>query len=221
MKLTTMLSALTLLGLTAGCGVGMGGMDDLVKQQREAMEETMAGQERMMAKSQLMQEMMSSPDIPSWHAQREQMALGLGDRQFDQGFDRVFDSMTVALASIGCRVQNMERISGYISASIPELPPEQLAALNMDASRQYAVAKGYPPSIVEKSNSPYDTNMDVSAVMNRMTAGLTLSMVKQGAERTKVKLRFDNVYYPGLVDEYYKVVWRAVDKQMFLDKGLD
>jgi hypothetical protein len=57
--------------------------------------------------------------------------------------------------------------------------------------------------------------------MNRQMAGLTLSMVKQGAETTKVKLRFDNVYYPGLVDEYYKVVWAAVDKQMFLDKGLD
>jgi hypothetical protein len=115
----------------------------------------------------------------------------------------------------------MERVSGYITASIPELPPTQLEALNHDAARQYAVAKGYPASVVEKSNSPYDMNLDVSSMMGRQMSGLTLSMVKQGAEVTKVKLRFDNVYYPGLVDEYYKVVWAAVDKQMFLDKGLD
>jgi hypothetical protein len=44
-------------------------------------------------------------------------------------------------------------------------------------------------------------------------AGLTLTMVKQGTEATKVKLRFDNVYYPALTDEYYKIVWQAVDKQ--------
>jgi hypothetical protein len=26
---------------------------------------------------------------------------------------------------------------------------------------------------------------------------------------------------PRLVEEYYKVVWATVDKQIFLDKGLD
>jgi hypothetical protein len=216
---------LTLLASTTiGCGYrGMGGspdMAELMKQQR-----TMVGQmpdvDRMMARSQLMQEMMSNPDIAPWHGQREKMALALGDRQFEQGFDRVFDSMTVALASIGCRVQNMEPVSGYLTASIPELPPTQMEALNLDAMRQYAVAKGYPPTIVEKSNSPYDVNIDAGSMMNRMTAGLTLSMVKQSPTMTKVKLRFDNVYYPALIDEYYKVVWQAVDKQMFLDKGLD
>jgi hypothetical protein len=222
MKLTTPILAI-LLALLGGCGYGGlgGGYGDLVKQQEQMMRTQMASQETMLAKSKLMQEMMSNPDIPAWHEQREQMALALGDRQFDQGFDRVFDSMTVALASVGSRVQNMERVSGYLTGSIPELPPAQLEALNHDAMRQYAVAKGYPAKIVEKTNSPYDISLDSSAFMNRMSAGLTLSMVKQGPELTKVKLRFDNVYYPGLIDEYYKIVWRAVDKQMFLDKGLD
>lgn len=52
-------------------------------------------------------------------------------------------------------------------------------------------------------------------------AGLTLSMVKQGVRQTKVKLRFDGVYYRRRVDELYKKVWAEVDKQMFLDKALD
>ncbi len=223
MKFTRALTIVSLVCVTAGCGVaGMGGgYGDLMKQQQDLMKSQMANEQTMFAKSQLMQDMMANPDIPAWHEQREQMALALGDRQFDQNFDRVFDSMTVALASVGSRVQNMERVSGYLTGSIPELPPAQLEALNRDAMRQYAVAKGYPASIVDKSNSPYDINLDSSSIMNRMTGGLTLSMVRQGPELTKVKLRFDNVYYPGLVDEYYKIVWRAVDKQMFLDKGLD
>jgi hypothetical protein len=216
MKLTATLCLAPLLLI--GCGVTGGG--DIMQQQQKMMEQQMKGQQAMMAKSQLMQEMMANPDLPAWHEQREKMSLALGDRQFDQGFDRVFDSMTVALASLGCRVQNMERVSGYITASIPELPPTQMEALNLDGDRQYAVAKGYPANVVDKTGGPFDINISANS-FNRHMSGLTLSMVKQGQDQTKVKLRFDNVYYPGLVDEYYKVVWQAVDKQMFLDKGLD
>lgn len=181
----------------------------------------MGDPDSMMAKAQLMQDMMSSPDLPAWHEQREKMSMAIGDRQFDQGFERVFDSMTVALASLGCRVNNMERASGYITATIPELPPAQLEALQMEGARQYAVSKGYSADIFDKKGGPFDTMLDPNSMMSRYMSGLTLSMVKQGPEMTKVKLRFDNVYYPGLVDQYYAVVWRAVDKQMFLDKGLD
>jgi len=172
----------------------------------------------MMAKQQFSQEMMRNPDLPAWHAQREKMALAVGDRVFDKGFDRVFDSMVTTLATLGCRVNNMERVSGYITASIPQLPPEQQEGLRKEALAQYAQAKGYPPSVLQKG--PYD--MDFGAMMERGGgAGLTLSMVKQGARQTKVKLRFDGAYYPRQVEELYRKVWAEVDKQMFLDKALD
>lgn len=205
-----------------GCGFGPMGrspdMDVLMRQSVEQQEAMMGDMDVLMVKQKLMQDMMSNPDLPVWHDQREKMALSLGDRQFDKSFDRVFDSMVTALATLGCRVHNMERVSGYITASIPELPPQQLQALQKDGTRQYAVAKGYDADVVDRKTS---FDIDPNVMMGRYTSGLTLSMVKQGPELTKVKLRFDNVYYPLLVEEYYSVVWRAVDKQMFLDKGLD
>jgi len=216
------------LATLAGCG-GVGGMagigrgggadiGELMKAQRTAMPDLDA----MNAKHKLMQDMMSNPDLPAWHAQREKMALALGDRTFDKRFERVFDSMTVALATLGARVNNMERVSGYITASLPPLRPEQADAMQRDGLRQYAVAKGYPASTLDKSESAFDLDVGgTSGMMSRGMAGLTLSLVRQGAAQTKVKLRFDNVYYPALVSEYYKTVWAAVDKQMFLDQSLD
>jgi len=172
----------------------------------------------MMAKQQFQQEMMRNPDLPAWHAQREKMSLAVGDRVFDKGFDRVFDSMITTLATLGCRVNNMERVSGYITASLPQLPPEQQEGLRKEALAQYAQAKGYPPSVLQKG--PYD--FDMGAMMERQGgAGLTLSMLKQNARQAKVKLRFDGIYYPRQVEELYKKVWAEVDKQMFLDKALD
>jgi len=45
--------------------------------------------------------------------------------------------------------------------------------------------------------------------------------IAQCPTQVKVKLRFDKVYYPAQVLEYYRVVWAAVDKQIFLDQSLD
>lgn len=183
--------------------------------QQNAGDDMMSG---MMAKQQFQQEMMKNPDLPAWHAQREKMALAIGDRVFDKEFDRVFDSMITTLATLGCRVNNMERVSGYITASLPQLPPEQREGLRKEALAQYAQAKGYPPSVLQKGQFDFD----IGAMMERQGgAGLTLSMVKQGGRRTKVKLRFDGIYYPRQVDELYRMVWAEVDKQMFLDKALD
>ena len=52
-------------------------------------------------------------------------------------------------------------------------------------------------------------------------AGLTLTMVRQSPQQTKVKVRFDNVYYPQAELDLYQHVWVAVDRQMFLDRSLD
>jgi len=170
----------------------------------------------MMAHMKFMQDMQADPDLPAWHAQREKMALAIGDRVFDKSFDRTFDATIIALANLGCRVNNMERISGYITSSLPELPPELSEQLKKQAMTEYAQAKGYPPSVLQGDNM-----FAGPAVMTeKMTAGVTLTMSRQGGESTKVKLRFNNVYYPRMIEELYKRVWDAMDKQIFLDRSL-
>jgi hypothetical protein len=216
------------LATLGGCG-GIGGMvgigrggDGGLAEMMKAQHASMPDLDAMNAKHKLMQDMMNNPDLPAWHAQREKMALAVGDRTFDKRFERVFDSMTVALATLGARVNNMERVSGYITASLPPLRPEQADAMQRDGLRQYATAKGYPANALDKSESAFDLDVGgTTGMMSRGMAGMTLSLVRQGPARTKVKLRFDNVYYPALVGEYYKTVWAAVDKQMFLDQSLD
>lgn len=206
------------IGGTAGIRRGNGDLAELMKAQRTQLPDL----DTMGAKQQLMQDVMNNPDLPAWHAQREKMALALGDRTFDKRFERVFDSLTVALATLGSRVNNMERVSGYITASLPPLQPEKADAMQRDGLRQYAVAKGYPTTVVDKGTGAFDFDVGGSTgMMSRGMAGLTVSLVRQSARQTKVKLRFDNVHYPLLVDEYYKTVWAAIDKQMFLDQALD
>lgn len=177
----------------------------------------------MTAKMNFSQDIMKNPDLPDWYSQREKMALAVGDRVFDKGFERVFESMITALASLGCRVNNIERNSGYITASLPQLSPDQQASLRNESRTQYAQIRGYPASVLQKGGPMgIDMDMDMGSMMERGGgAGLTLSMLKQGARQTKVKLRFDGVYYPRQVDELYRKVWAEVDRQMFLDKALD
>jgi hypothetical protein len=133
----------------------------------------------IMAKSRLNAEMMQEPDLPAWHDQREKMALAVGDRTIDKSFDRIFDSMIIALANLGCRVNNMERISGYLTSSLPQLPPAQHDALAKEGLAEYAQAKGYPPSVLDTSGPYGNMGGGYSMMMERMGAGLTLTMAKQ------------------------------------------
>ena len=176
----------------------------------------------MEAKNRLMQDLMSNPDLTSWHEQRQKMMLALGDRTFDKNFEEVFDGMIIALASLGCRVNNMERTSGYITASLPDLGPDRTNVLQQEAVAEYARVKGYPASVLQKqSGFDFDADMGSHMIMRMGGSGLTMTIAKQSPTQTRVKLRFDNVYFPKSAQEYYRVVWVGVDRQMFLDKALD
>jgi hypothetical protein len=225
--------ALVAAAAIAGCASRSPDLDALMERNAAF---ASAGLEKMQERQRLMQDVMKNPDTPEWHDQRQKIVMAQGDRVFDKSFNRVFDSMTVALATLECKVQNMERSSGYISASLPALPPEQRDGLRAEALRVYAAAKGYEPGLLDKparkaeagrrSSAWMDPDdlLDVESilgVMGQHYGGVTLSLLRQGERQTKVKLRFDSVYYPKQMLEYYRIVWAAVDKQIFLDQSLD
>jgi len=172
---------------------------------------------RIQEQSRLMQQLMKEPDLPTWYTQREQDSLAIGDRVYDKDFSRVFDSLTIALANLGMQVTNMERQSGYIAANGNLLPPERYASLRHEGLVEYCRYYGYSPSLLEVKKGEIDP--DLSAGMR--SPAVTISLVRQGDNQTKVKVRFTSIYYPPILVEHYRSIWLALDKQIFLDKNLD
>lgn len=208
--MTRSIALTLLLASLAGCvptmmGPSMGQMPDM---------------DRMEKKQALMQELMSDPQLPAWHSEREKITQAMGDKIFDKDFERVFDSLTIALATMEANVNNMERQSGYITSAVPRLPPEKSEQLTQASMRAYASAKGYDPSLLDKKG-PYEIDIESMTSFSRMNQAMTISLVKQSPTQTKVKIRFSNINYPPELIELYKTVWPAVDKQIFLDKNVD
>lgn len=173
---------------------------------------------RLRKQSRLMQKLMKDPDRPEWYRQREQIIQARGDRVFDKEFDQVFDSLTIALATLGVHIENMERQSGYISARGNLLRPEQTKQLRHDGLVEWCRLNGDDPSLLEVRGK-YHMDPAFGIGMHNMMTGLTISLVKQSEKQTKVKLRFANLYYPKQLEECYNVTWPAIDKQIFLDKA--
>ncbi len=199
----------------AGCGpspgaggamMGMGGMPDA---------------NRMQQKSELMQKMMGDSQVPAWYGEREKITLAMGDRVFDKDFDRVFDSLTIALGTLEANVNNMERQSGYITSAVPRLNPERAGQLRKQSMKEFAKHHGYDPKLIDEKKGEYDIDLESMTGFQRMQQAMTISLVRQSPTQTKVKIRFSNVNYPAELTEYYKVVWPAIDKQIFLDRNLD
>lgn len=180
----------------------------------------MPDMDRMEKKQELMQKLMTDPQVPAWYTQREKITQAMGDRVFDKEFDRVFDSLPIALSSLEANVNNMERQSGYITSAVPRLNPERAEQLRKQSMIEYCKANNYDPKLLDKEG-PYEVDLESMTAFSRMNQAMTISLVKQSPTQTKVKIRFSNVNYPGELQEFYKVVWPAIDKQIFMDKSVD
>lgn len=171
----------------------------------------------------------NNPDTDAWYDQRQKIAQALGDRVFDKDFSRVFDSLVLAVSTMELKVSNMERQSGFIAASGITLSPTESKAMRREAVNDWCRQNNFDPSILDQhfqsSHMKSMENMiDFSGMMakyDKMQKGLTFQLVKMGESQTKVKLRFSDVYYPGEVETYYKLVWQAVDKQIFVDQNIE
>jgi len=180
----------------------------------------------MMDYMDLQQKVFDNPDTDAWYEQRQKLALATGDRMFDKDFARVFDSLAQAVASLEIKVNNMERQSGYIAASDITLPPAERSAMDHEALNEWCRLNGIDSSNLE--SNPYFNSLGRQLVgtageplMPGAGTGLTFQLVKMGTNQTKVKLRFSGVNYPRAVETHYKLVWQAVDKQIFVDKNIE
>lgn len=185
--------------------------------------------ELMQKRNRITTKFMSNPDTDAWYDQRQKIAQALGDRVFDKDFSRVFDSLMLAVSTMELKVSNMERQSGFITASGITLSPTETKVMRREAVNDWCRQNDFDPSILDQ---PFSTSMyrnmsemmDFSGMMakyEKMQRGLTFQLVKMGESQTKVKLRFSDVYYPGEVETYYKLVWQAVDKQIFVDQNIE
>jgi len=171
----------------------------------------------------------SNPDTDAWHEGRQKIAAALGDRDFDQGFARVFDSLVLAMADLELKMGNIERQSGYLSASGMTLPPSEAKAMRREAVVEWCKLHGFDYAVLDRPLKTSEMQrmsdmVDLNGMMaryERTAKTLTFQLVKLGEGKTRVKLRFSDVYYPGEVETYYKLIWQAVDKQIFVDETVE
>lgn len=228
MKNITLVAVIGTIPLLTGCSVEyipvVGTIASIKKGQ------DMQSDEKIVQKRQeITTKFTQSPDTDTWNDQRKKLALASGDRVFDKDFGRVFDSLVVALGNLELTVKSMERTSGFISANGITLPPSEARQMSREAVNEWCNQNGYDSTILDKQLKTEEirgmvTMLDSAGMMGKYEKAqktLTFQLVKLGDNQTKVKLRFADVYYPGEVENYYKLVWQAVDKQIFVDQNIE
>lgn len=169
----------------------------------------------------------NNPDTDAWHEQRQKVAAALGERVLEHEFNRVFDSLTQAMAELELKVANMERQSGYLTASGITLPPSDARMMRREAVNEWCKLNHFDAAVLDRPLRTTEMQrmndlVDLGGMMARYEKSaktLTFQLSKMG-DRTRVKLRFSEVFYPGEVEIYYKLVWQAVDKQLFIDRTI-
>jgi len=244
----TITSALTIVALATvltGCAVLDPALLDpigITGKIREAREQRMADQalkekerEEQSDHNLLMQRMnittrfATNPDTDAWKEQRAKISQAAGERVFSKDYSHVFDSLVVAVSSLEMQVNNMERQSGYITASRIGLSPGEAKTLRRQAMNDWCVQNGFDPSILDQQyhSSTMGTMTEMTDMGNMMAKSdklhraLTFRIDNLGESRTRVTLRFSEVHYPGELEAYYRLVWNSVDKQIFIDQNID
>lgn len=223
----TILTVLAVTSIT-GCAFDPTGISQIVKA-NQTQKDMQHDSELMQQNQKISNKFRSNPDTDAWYEQRQKIALAAGERVFDMDFARVFDSLTLALSSLELKVNNMERQSGYIAAAGITLPPTEARSMRREAVNDWCNQNGFDPSSLDRQFRTShmqiaNETMDFSGMMahyEKMQKGLTFQLIKMNDNQTKVKLRFSDVYYPAEVEAYYKLVWQAVDKQIFVDKNIE
>ena len=101
----------------------------------------------------------NKPDTDAWYDQRKKITQASGDRVFDKDFGRVYDSLVLAVSSLELKINNMERTSGYISASGITLPPSEAKTMYRQAVDERCQQNGFIPVCLIRSTAPKKLEM--------------------------------------------------------------
>lgn len=222
-----LLTALVLLTGCFGAGLAIGALQTGLAMKKSS--DINSDQTLIAKRQEITQKFAGNPDADAWLEQRQQIAQAQGDRDFDKDFARVFDSLTLAVSTLELKVNNIARESGYLAASGIALAPSQTKAMRPETVREWCKLNGFDPSVLDKDFKTSEMRRvgqmlnfgDMTARYEKAQRGLTFQLVKMGEGRTRVKLRFSEVYYPPELENYYKLVWPAVDKQIFIDQNIE
>ena len=120
-----------------------------------------------------------------------------------------------------------------VSRTLTALPPSEERATQRQALNDWCKLRGIDSSIFDKEFHDPKTKAVTESVNKSYLSGITgfdgsgrkktmtFQLVKMGESQTKVKLHFSGVLYPPELEAYYKMIWRAVDKQIFVDKNIE
>ncbi len=148
----------------------------------------------------------------SYIERNNRLNLALGERVYDKSFNRIFDAIIIGMPDTGYTVKNMEKSSGYIFAEGKyEMPPDQFIRMVEEMRQEIRNVSGFKI----KNDIIYEAR-EVDAV--------SISLLSFGNQQTKVKIRIKTDApntYPPYLEEIYKSVWRAIERQVFLDENLD
>ena len=177
-------------------------------------------------RNQIIYAFRANPDTDAWFTQRQQMAQALGSRDYDVNFSRAFDSLMLAMNTLELPVYNMERRSGFLIAGGKALTPTRADAIYKEMVKDWATYNGYDPSCFDTPiRSNFGKQSDIGQRMLNMgttrNRTITFQLVKLQEDRTRVKARIANIYYPQEIEIYYEQIWQAIDKQIFIDKNIE
>lgn len=153
----------------------------------------------------------------AWGEENKRQNQTFGERVYDKDFDLVFTAVITGLADIGFSIRNMERQSGYILA-------EGSSPLSDEERNRHAEA------MVQELNR---VSAGWYAAPGNAKKAATITVLRFGNGRTKIKMRISladvktnasSIYsgmYPPILEAEYRVTWRALERQIFLDEHLD
>ena len=158
-----------------------------------------------------------------YRQRNEQLALSMGERNFDAPKAEVMRAIIIALANKNMSVTNLDKEMGFVTAdghSIIDPMVERQIYM-----KDFAECKQEYPDISQKY-TPGMLRVRITGTVSALTGKTCLAKVGVTSANAnavqdsqhKIIARYNSMY-PGLTAETYRVFWEAVDKALFIQEG--